>query len=89
MVGMGVPGRETSMAQGQRLEDCNIFQEPHIIEHSWYVGVRQEDVVGKGLGKGEAGQDLDKILEDLIHLAMEFRQFRPYSHHPHNDAGVI
>ena len=65
MVGMGVPGRETSMAQGQRLEDCNIFQEPHIIEHSWYVGVRWEDVVGKGLGKGEAGQDLDKILEDL------------------------
>lgn len=77
MVGTGVPGRETSMAQGQRLEDWNIFQEPHITEHSWYVGVRREDVVGKGLGKGGAGQDLDKILENLIHLAMQFRQFSP------------
>ena len=51
MVGMGVPGRETSMAQGQRVEDWNIFQEPHIIEHSWYVGVRQKDVVGERIGE--------------------------------------
>lgn len=56
LVEKDIPGRQTSMAQGQRLEDWNIFQELHPTEHLWHMGIRQEGVVKKGLGKGAAGQ---------------------------------